>query len=237
MKLFAHRGVMAQKPENTMSSFRLALDASADGIETDVHMTRDGELVLIHDEHLERTTDGTGMVHHQTLQELRQYNAGVRFGLDEQIPTLDELLELIKDGQTLLNLEIKTDRCRYPGIEEKVIERLSMFSIDLDRVIFSSFNHNTIHRLKQLEPRIECALLLAQPLFDLPRYMQMVGADSVHPHVDVLTDEDILHLQSIGIRVRPYTVKQSGQLQRFERLGVDAVFVNDVQWATHVLTP
>ena len=235
MKRFAHRGVMALQPENTMSAFRLALDAGADGIETDVHLTKDGELVLIHDETLERTTDGSGLVSSYTLDELRKFNAGVRSSQQEVIPTLQELLELVRGESIRLNLEVKTDVLRYVGIESRLLDIIDSSGIDPSRVLFSSFNHETIHRLKKMRPDIEAAILLAQPLFDIVGYLESVGADSVHPHIDRITDEEIRWLQRHGVPVRPYTIKTKAQLERCQALQVDAIFVNDIEWASKTL--
>lgn len=235
MKRFAHRGVMALQPENTMSAFRLALDTGADGIETDVHLTKDGELVLIHDETLERTTDGNGMVSSYTLDELRRFNAGVRYSQQEVIPTLQELLELVRGESIRLNLEVKTDVLRYVGIEARLLDTIESSGIDPSRVLFSSFNHETIHRLKKMRPDIEAAILLAQPLYDTVGYLESVGADSVHPHIERITDEEIRWLQQHGVPVRPYTIKTDAQLERCRSLQVDAIFVNDIEWANKTL--
>lgn len=235
MKRFAHRGVMALQPENTMSAFRLALDTGADGIETDVHLTKDGELVLIHDETLERTTDGNGMVSSYTLDELRRFNAGVRYSQQEVIPTLQELLELVRGESIRLNIEVKTDVLRYVGIEARLLDTIESSGIDPSRVLFSSFNHETIHRLKKMRPDIEAAILLAQPLYDTVGYLESVGADSVHPHIERITDEEIRWLQQHGVPVRPYTIKTDAQLERCRSLQVDAIFVNDIEWANKTL--
>ncbi|MFC4682759.1 glycerophosphodiester phosphodiesterase [Exiguobacterium sp. s149] len=237
MKLFAHRGVMAHHPENTMTAFRAALEAQSDGIEADVHMTKDGKLVLIHDETINRTTDGRGRVADMTLSELRGYNAGVTSAIQEQIPTLDELIDLCRGTSMVLNLEVKTDIERYPGIEQLLIDTIRNQRLPVGQVMFSSFNHSTLQRLNQLAPEIECAVLLAQPLYDLVAYCKKVGATAVHPNVLTMTDEEILHLQDEGLSVRPYTVKTVHDLERFSQLGVDAVFVNDIDWAKAHSTP
>lgn len=235
MKRFAHRGVMALQPENTMSAFRLALDAGADGIETDVHLTKDDELVLIHDETLERTTDGSGLVSSYTLDELRRFNAGVRSSQQEVIPTLQELLELVRGESIRLNLEVKTDVLRYVGIESRLLDTIESSGINPSRILFSSFNHETVHRLKKMRPDIEAAILLAQPLYDIVGYLESVGADSVHPHIDRITNEEIQSLQRHGMPVRPYTIKTEAQLDRCRALQVDAIFVNDIEWASKTL--
>lgn len=237
MKLYAHRGVMASYPENTMSAFRAAIDAEADGIEADVHMTKDGELVLIHDETIDRTTDGHGQIAMMRLSELRRVNAGVKFDITERIPTLEELLELCQGTSLRLNVEVKTDIERYPGIEERLQAAIVNQHFPAEQIVFSSFNHATLKRLNELEPEIECALLLAQPLYDLEHYARRMGATAIHPSVRTLTDQEIISLQQTGLVIRPYTVKTADQLERFRRLGVDAVFVNDIEWAKTYQTP
>ncbi|TCI35797.1 MULTISPECIES: glycerophosphodiester phosphodiesterase [unclassified Exiguobacterium] len=237
MKLFAHRGVMNQFPENTMAAFRAALAAHADGIETDVHLTKDGRLVLIHDETIDRTTDGSGRIAEMTLSELGRYNAGVLFDLEERIPSLDDLLNLVKGTGVCLNLEVKTDIDRYEGIEDRLVETLRAHRFPADRVLFSSFNHETLYRLKRLAPEYESAALISQPLFDLAGYLNELGATGVHPSVRTMTDDEIKLIQQNGVKVRPYTVKTIEQLKRFQLLGVDAIFVNDIEWARAHSTP
>ena len=237
MRLYAHRGVMALHPENTMSSFQAALEAEADGIEADVHMTKDGQLVLIHDETIDRTTDGQGRIAEMTLSELKQINAGVAFDVFEHIPTLEELIDLCQGTSLRLNLEIKTDIERYPGIEERLIDVLRNQRLPFEQVVLSSFNHSTLKRMNELAPNIETALLLSQPLFDLVHYAHRIGAIAIHPGVRTLTDREIDTLQECGLSIRPYTIKTVEQLDRFRRLGVDGVFVNDIAWAKAYSTP
>lgn len=238
MKLFAHRGVMNHYPENTMAAFRAALAARADGVETDVHLTKDDQLVLIHDETIDRTTDGSGRIAEMTLSELGRYNAGAAFDREDRIPSLDDLLELMTGTGVCLNIEVKTDVERYVGIEERLLETVRAHRFPPEQLVFSSFNHDTIFRLKRLAPEYECAALVAQPLFDIIGYLQKMEASAVHPSVLTMTDDEIRVVQQNGVKVRPYTVKTFEQLKRFERVGVDAVFVNDIEWARmHLLAP
>lgn len=237
MKLYAHRGVMAHYPENTMSAFKAAIKVGADGIETDVHMTRDGELVLIHDESLERTTDGRGRVVDKTFAELRTANAAFRFGGEEPIPTLEAFLKLVKPTPLLVNLELKTDVEHYRGIERRLIEIVERTGFPAERLIVSSFNHETLRHLRELTTEYELAALSSKRMTDPVSYLKQLGANALHPSVRALTDAEIEALVEAGIRVRPYTVKTEEQLHRFSRLGVDALFVNDVEWARAHLTP
>ena len=125
-KIFAHRGSKGTHPENTLSSFREAVRVGSEGIELDVHLTKDGQLVVIHDETVDRTTNGTGEIRNLTLAEVKAMDAGSWFKNDfagEKIPTLDEVLHLLKElnftGQ--LNIELKTDIIQYEGLVEKCL--------------------------------------------------------------------------------------------------------------------
>src|SRR5690625_3867679 len=135
-KIYGHRGCMGTFAENTLLGFRQAIRQGADGIELDVQLTKDGEVVVIHDETLERTTDGTGYVKDLTLQEIKQYSAGVKYAHfktydqvvwdRERVPTLREVLELLAPYPIELNIELKTSLFQYEGIEEKELDRKSV---------------------------------------------------------------------------------------------------------------
>ncbi len=122
-KILAHRGASAYAPENTMAAFKKAIEMNADGIELDVHLSKDGYIVIIHDERVDRTTDGKGEVKDFSLDELKKLDAGSWFSDEykgEKIPTLEELLSLIKNTEIYLNIEIKAGYRVYPDIEEKL---------------------------------------------------------------------------------------------------------------------
>ena len=151
--IYAHRGASGHAPENTLEAFRLAMEMGADGFELDVHMSKDGELVVIHDETVDRTTDGTGLVRDLTLNQLKSLDASN--GMDAyrcvKIPTLAEVFHLIRHTRHIVNVEIKTDEWFYPQIEEKCLALAKETGIE-DRVIYSSFNHFTLRKLRQLKP-------------------------------------------------------------------------------------
>lgn len=137
---FAHRGASAVCPENTMAAFRKGLELGATGIETDVQMTKDGGLVLIHDETLNRTTSGSGYVKDKTLAEILEVDAGSWFSPEfkgEKLPLLEDLLDLLQGRDTVLNIEFKNGTFFYPGMEEKVIAAVREFKMS-DRVIFQA---------------------------------------------------------------------------------------------------
>ncbi|MDE6182363.1 MAG: glycerophosphodiester phosphodiesterase, partial [Eubacteriales bacterium] len=141
-KIFAHRGASAYAPENTMEAFKLAIKQNADGIEIDVHLTKDNHVVVIHDETIDRVSNGKGFVRDYTLEELRQFSYNYNFNQYEnvKIPTLEDVLELIKPTNLILNIELKTNFLWYENIEEIVLSIVDKFEMQ-DRIIYSSFNH------------------------------------------------------------------------------------------------
>ncbi|QLQ21145.1 MAG: glycerophosphodiester phosphodiesterase [Paracoccaceae bacterium] len=153
MLIYAHRGYSANYPENTLSAFEAALPY-VDGIELDVQLSKDGRLVVIHDETVDRTTNGTGWVKDMTLQELRQ----LKIDGYERIPTLEEVLGLIERSNVTLNIELKTDRYAYPGIERLAWFAVNEFELG-DRVVFSSFNRETLVRMRDVAPVARLAVL------------------------------------------------------------------------------
>ena len=148
--IYGHRGASGHAPENTLEAFRLSMDMGADGFELDVHMSLDGELVVIHDETVDRTTDGTGLVRDLTLAQLKALDAcnGMDAYRGARIPTLGEVFDLIRDTRHIVNVEVKTDEWFYPQIEEKCLALAKEQGVE-DRVIYSSFNHFTLIKLRQ----------------------------------------------------------------------------------------
>lgn len=180
--IYAHRGASGYAPENTLEAFRLAMDMGADGFELDVHLSKDGELVVIHDETVDRTTNGTGLVMNLTLAELKNLDASNGMGNYQgaRIPTLGEVYDLIKDTKHIVNVEIKTDSIFYPGIERKCLELEKEKGME-GRIIYSSFNHYTMQSLKVMEPEAKTGLLYEAIIPRPWEYAKQLGADYLHP--------------------------------------------------------
>lgn len=158
-EVICHRGYSSRYPENTILAFQKAVESGADGVELDVHLTRDGEVVVIHDERVDRTTDGVGYVKDHSLAELRRLNAAYGWRTAPQrIPTLEEYLELIAPTGMKSNIELKTGLFDYEGMEEKVWNQICRFGLE-NRVILSSFHAQTLLRVKALAPEAPCGLL------------------------------------------------------------------------------
>ncbi|NLW00501.1 MAG: glycerophosphodiester phosphodiesterase [Clostridiales bacterium] len=225
--IIAHRGAMGNAPENTAASFKKAIDEKADGIELDVHMTKDGHLVVIHDETIDRTSNGKGLVRDMTLEELRKFDYGSFFDASyagERILTLEEALEIIKECG-LINIEIKNGPIFYEGIEEKVLRVIREFGI-ASRVIISSFNHYTIHKISKLSPEIRCGILYMEGLFKPWEYARAVGAQALHPYYLSITPDEIRRCQEHGMTVNVFGANDDFFVNGLIRAGVDGIITD-----------
>ena len=180
--IYAHRGASGHAPEKTLEAFSLAAAMGADGVELDVHLSADGELVVIHDEKVDRTTDGTGYVKDMTLAQLKTLDAsaGKENYKGARIPTLAEVYDLLRDTGLHVNVEIKTDRIQYPDIERKCLEMEREKGMT-GRVLYSSFNHYTLANLLRLDPGAKTGLLYMSGLYEPWVYAKAVGATHIHP--------------------------------------------------------
>ncbi len=226
--LIAHRGLSSQAPENTMAAFKLAVKAGTDGIETDAHLTKDGKIVLIHDENTLRTTGQSGAVARMTLSELHELDAGGWYDdcfASERIPELWQLLELLKPTGMVLNIELKNSIERYPGLEQAVLGEIGRFGM-LDRIIFSSFNHASMAHVKTLEPRVETALLYDGVLHDPAAYARLCRADGLHPMRKTVNEALAQECRRTGLKLRPWTVDTPAEAEKLAAYGVNALISN-----------
>ncbi|MEY9974976.1 glycerophosphoryl diester phosphodiesterase [Lysinibacillus sp. RC46] len=229
MNIFAHRGVSAHYPENTMAAFMAASKLPITGIELDVHLTADRELVVIHDETINRTSNVSGYVKDYTLQELRAFDYGSWFSSkfeEERIPTLGDVLELFAGTNHRINIELKTDILPYNGIEALVIKEVAAFQMT-ERVIISSFNHESIQIVAQRAPYIEKAALFAEILVDFNGYAAQIPADAIHVSLPTAFRRSIQEALNEGATVRVYTVNDVEQAKQLQQLGVQAIFTDD----------
>ena len=237
-KNYAHRGFSGEYPENTMLAFRKAVEAGADGIELDVHFTKDKEIVVIHDETIDRTTDGKGEVESFTLERLKKFNAFGRFQgkYDFQaIPTLREYFEFIAPVEGFMtNIELKTGINEYPGIEKAVLELIDEFSLR-DRIIISSFNHFSVARFKALAPDVKCGFLEDSRIIDFGAYAKKNGVEFVHPLYKCLTEDVFREIYSNGIGINTWTVNDEQSVRFLVKNNVDAVIGNYPDMVTRVL--
>lgn len=228
VKIFAHRGASGYAPENTLAAFRLAEKQGADGIELDVQLTKDGEVVAIHDEKIDRTGTGTGFVRDYTLKELKElsFDNHMEAYKGEKIPTLEEVLELVKPGNMEVNIELKTGIFWYPEIEKKTMEIVKKAGME-DRVIYSSFNHYSVQEVRRLDPEAETAYLYGDVILDVEQYAARTGVQGLHPAVYHLYMSDFLkRYQESGLKVRVWTVNREEDMKYFIEAGLEAVITN-----------
>ena len=250
-KIWAHRGSSGFAPENTMPAFEVAKELDIDGIELDVQMTKDGELVVIHDETINRTSDGKGWVKDMTLEQLRQYNFAKNkptFGF-VTIPTLCEVYELFQDTDYVINVELKTSVIPYDGsdvtvgrmnaetgsresapdhrcIEEKVHELTVEMGME-NQVIYSSFSHASILKMQQYVTKEQTAFLFSDGWLDAASYGVKHSVQAMHPDMTYLELEKMVQeCHEKGMKVHVWTVNEEEHALKLRDMGVDAIITN-----------
>ena len=225
---YAHRGASAYYPENTMLSFEKAIEMGCTGIETDVQLTKDGVLVLIHDELVDRTTDGEGFVKDYPYNDLNKLDAGCWKGKEftgVKIPTVEELLLLTKDKNIIINFEIKNGIVMYEGIEQKLIDLIHKHKME-SKVTFSSFNHYSMAKCRKLTKEISTGLLYMEGLYKPYNYAKTVGANAIHPHFNALNEEVIKKTQKHKVKINVFTINDKKQMKFFLDMKVDGIITN-----------
>ncbi|OLQ56265.1 hypothetical protein BHT94_16070 [Bacillus licheniformis] len=229
-KIFAHRGASGQYPENTMLAFEKGIEAGADGIEFDVQLAKDGRIVVIHDERLDRTTSLKGFVKDTAYDVIKTANAAVNQDQtysDTKVPLLEDVLSWAEKKNFLLNIELKNSVIRYEGMEEKVLEAVKRFNLE-ERVILSTFNHESLALCARLAPHIERAALTSDVLYQADRYITSIPASGYHPRLNSpgTADEVLKKMRNSSIKVRPYTVNRPEDIKRLIEAGADGIFTD-----------
>lgn len=227
--VIAHRGSSGAYPENTLSAFRAAAKAQADGIELDVHLSRDNHLIVMHDEKVDRTTNGTGLIRELTLDELKRLNAAKHhedLGIFAAVPTLPEVLKmLVKTGyQGLLNIEIKTDVMEYAGIEEILAKKIRGMQVPFP-IVFSSFNFETLDRLHPLLPDGQFAAIFREEGRLAKKAEEMGYLEAMHPKITWLY-KNTAKLSSYRKKIRIWTVNEEKDMRFCFDQQIDSFFTN-----------
>ena len=225
--VIGHRGAMGYAPENTLSSFRKAVELGADLIEFDIHLSADGHIIVIHDCSVERTTDGLGDVSAMTLNEIRNLDAGSHFGPEfqgEKIPTLEEVLRW-SGGRIPLVIEIKGEPEPEPGIEEKLIEVLHSYRM-LEQSMVISFFHPSVGRIKEIEPKAHTGILFSSGLIDAVGAAREVHADSVRPSWTYWNRDLVRKVHEAGLAASVWTVNDEDIMRSMINMGIDSIATN-----------
>jgi len=214
-----HRGAMGHAPENTLLSVTKALDLGVKWIEIDVYFI-DKELVVIHDDRLERTTDGIGYVQEQSLDYLRSLDAGK----GEKIPLLREIFDLI-DGRAGINIELKGVNTAEPVV--KLIRKyLKLKTWNIAKFLVSSFNYHELFKAKQLFSELKIGALMCAVPIDYAKFGERLNAYSVNLSLEFVDKAFVEDAHSRGLKVFVYTVNHPEDIKKMYNLGVDGVFTN-----------
>ena len=228
--IYAHRGASAYAPENTLEAFELAAKMGADGVELDVHMTRDGELVVAHDEEIGRVANGLGLICKMTLAELKKlrFNRTHPEYTEATIPTLREVYQMLKPTGLNINTELKTSRIRYEHMEQKCVELAEETGMT-DRVLYSSFNRASLMLIKRMQPRARVGLLRTpagkindRKVIDPWDMAHLLDIDAIHPHFSELllyNEADKAH--AMGMQVNVWTVNDEADIRKSLEAGAD----------------
>ncbi len=231
--VIAHRGAIREAPENTLKSFQKAIAIGSDYIEFDVHLSKDGKIVVIHDERLKRTTGINGKVRDFTANQLAEMNAGE----GEHIPTLEEVIQLCK-GKIKLQIEIKD-----AGIATQLIETLSRNDL-LGQVLISSFIHDELVRIKNLNFHIPCATLDPAGLSWVAMWVRRnsiikntkgLQMDGTHPFHKIVNLQFVRIAHAAGLFVNPWTVDDPARIRGLLEWGVDGIITNNPQQLLEML--
>jgi glycerophosphoryl diester phosphodiesterase len=229
MLIIAHRGSSQAAPENTLPAISKAIRDGADAIEIDVQLTKDGQVVVIHDEWLTRTTNGKGFVCNSTYSALENLDAGSWYSSSfkgTKIPLLEEVLGLLNETPIQLHIELKNNLIPYPGMELKVIELVLKYGLE-DQVVLSSFRKDSLTICQQLAPYIRRGLLCWAVTKDIysENGWDELQLFSIHPHKSFLLSKPTF-FREIGIQIYPYVIERMRDIDICLHYEVDGLFTN-----------
>ena len=217
MLKIAHRGAKAYEPENTLQAFQKALDLNSDGIELDVHLSADGHIIVIHDETIDRTTNGKGLVNSFSLAELKSFLIDGKY----QIPTLNEVFDLV-DKRCLINIELKglaTPNKVVALIEEYIAAK----NWNYNHFIVSSFDWNMLQETSNLNPKIPIGVLTEEDLSKALAFAEKIKAKAINPDFQLLNAENVIEIQEKGFLVLPWTVNSKEDIQKVKSYNVNGI--------------
>lgn len=217
MLSIAHRGAKGYEPENTLSAFGKALELGCDGIELDVHLSRDGAIIVIHDDTVNRTTNGDGEVAALSLNELKK----LQCDNGTEIPTLDEVFDFI-DKKCLVNIELKGYETWLPVailIEKSIAEDNWKYA----DFLVSSFDWNALQELRKYNPKIPIGVLTQTDLDLAIGFSEFIKAETIHPYFHLLTSRNIAQMQQKGLKVFAWTINEREDIGRLESYNVDGI--------------
>jgi glycerophosphoryl diester phosphodiesterase len=224
--VIAHRGASGHAPENTFAAFRRAVELGATFIETDLHVTRDGRFVAIHDNTVGRTTNGSGEVHEFTLDELREADAGMWFDRDfmgERVPTLEEILEFSREHDVVFYLELKY--AAVWGMDHALVAALQKAQ-SAPRTIVISFDPATLTPLRRLDPSIMTGLLVEEAEGNCVQLALDLGARQLCPKISAVTPELVAKAHGADLQLVTWTANSVTEMRSMIAAGVDGIMTD-----------
>jgi glycerophosphoryl diester phosphodiesterase len=214
-RIVAHRGASAYEPENTIRAIRRAIELKADMSEVDVHSTRDGHLVVIHDAEVDRTTNGKGIVKEMSLQEIRKLDAGK----GEKVPTLQELLRVAKNFMGVM-IEVKAI-----GIEKPLLELVRSEGMS-NQVIVTSFMSDVVRKIRELESKMSTGQIFSWKIPNIAKKAMELKISAMVPAFELVTEEMVRELHEISVPVYAWTVDDRRVAESLVEIGVDGIITN-----------
>jgi len=215
-----HRGAKGYFPENTLISFRKSLEMNADGIELDVHLSADNEIIVLHDHTIDRTTNGKGAVKDLSLAELKSFSIDV----SEEIPTLGEVFDLI-DKKCLVNIELKVETSAKP-VTALIEKYVSENGWNYNLFLVSSFDWNTLQEIRNWNPQIRLGVLTETDLELAIGFSAFIKAETIHPYFHLLTASNVAAMQAKGFGVFPWTINEPEDIDRIKSYKVNGIITD-----------
>lgn len=214
MQIIAHRGASFYEPENTLRAIKRAIEMKTDFVEVDVRRSKDGELIIMHDADINRTTNGNGFVKDKTLQELKKFDAGH----GEEIPTLEDVIEIVKNKVGLV-IEIKE-----PGTEDKIVEKINQNGIK--NVILTSFYHEIIKNVSKLNSDLDTGIIFVGQPVNVHKLVFDANANIIFPSYRYMNEEMVKQTKKHGITIYPWAIDDIEIFKKFAEMGVDGIITN-----------
>ncbi len=242
-KVISHRGANRLAPQNTIPAFQKSVELGVDGFENDVHLTKDGRLVVCHNYEIDETSNGKGFIHDYTFEELRKFDFGSYFSEEfagTKIPALEEFLDLCKD-MSVINIEIKSPLKPNTDIARKTIKMVKDFNL-FDRLIVSSFDEQILLDCKEVDPATRTGMLYSPDedicetiCDDMIAFAKKYKLDAFHPFAMFVTEDYIEECHDNGLIVNPWTVNQPHALERLRDWGCDGAITDEPALAIEIL--
>lgn len=234
--VIAHRGANKYAPQNTLAAFKKAYELGCDGFETDVHITKDGKVVICHNYTIDETSTGKGKVADMTLDELKGYDFGSYYSKKfegTKIPTLDEFLSFVETTDiSVLNIEIKSPKEAETAIVKETIKAVKEHNL-FDRLLISSFDPKLLIEAKMIDSKCKTGFLyslksptLLQMAWRQLRFTKSIGCDAVHPHHVFVNKKFVEDAHNMGIKVNPWTVDGVFTIDRLLKIGCDGIITD-----------